>query len=157
MKTQRRRRREGKSDYKARFSLLKSDKPRLVIRKTNRYIIVQLVDTTIAQDRVIAEKTSKELLKLGWPMEKAGSLKSLPAAYLTGFLLARKLKGKLKEAVLDIGLNKNVHGSRIYAALKGALDAGLYIPHNSKALPSIERIKSNKELSSLIEKVKEKI
>ena len=35
-KVQRRRRIEAKTDYKARFNLLKSEKPRLVVRKTNR-------------------------------------------------------------------------------------------------------------------------
>ena len=38
-KTIRKRRYEGKTDYKARFFLLKSGKPRVVFRKTNRYLL----------------------------------------------------------------------------------------------------------------------
>ena len=38
-----RRRREGKTDYYQRTRLVVSDVPRMVVRKTNRHIIVQLV------------------------------------------------------------------------------------------------------------------
>ena len=101
-KTQRRRRKEAKTDYKSRFSLLKSGKPRLVVRKSNRYILVQLVSSDIAQDKIIVRASSKELLSLGWPKEKHGSLKTLLAAYLTGYLLARKGKERFKEAAPNI-------------------------------------------------------
>ncbi|MBS3077459.1 50S ribosomal protein L18 [Candidatus Pacearchaeota archaeon] len=153
-KTLRRRRRERKTDYKARFSLLKSEKPRLVVRKTNRYILVQIIDSDIAQDKVIAETSSKNLLSKGWPKEKQGSLKSLPAAYLTGFLLVKSLKTKIGEVILDIGLQRNVHGSRLYAVLKGAVDAGLKVSHNPEALPDIKMITRNEKLKSTFEKVK---
>ena len=153
-KTQRRRRKERKTDYKSRFNLLKSEKPRLVIRKTNRYIIVQIVESTIAQDRVIAEATSKDLLAKGWPKEKSGSLKSLPASYLTGYLLVKNLKAKVGEVVLDTGLQRNVHGSRIYAAFMGAIDAGLKSPHNPESLPDMKWIQSNEKLKTIFEKVK---
>ena len=155
-KTQRRRRREAKTDYNARFGLLKSEKPRLVIRKTNRYILAQIIESNIAQDKVIVRAHSKELLEKGWPKERSGSLKSLVAAYLTGKLLAKKLNGKIKEVILDIGMNRNVGGSRIYALTKGALDGGLKIPHKSESLPSEERLKSNEKTRDLI-KLKEKI
>lgn len=156
-KTQRRRRRERKTDYKARFNLLKSGKPRLVVRKTNRYILVQIVESEIAQDKVIAKASSVDLLSKGWPKEKQGSLKSLPAAYLTGFLLVKSLKTKVGEVVLDIGLQRNIHGSRLYAALKGAVDAGLKISHNPEALPEISDITKNEKLKSIFEKVKKAI
>jgi large subunit ribosomal protein L18 len=156
-KTQRRRRQERKTDYKARFNLLKSEKPRLVVRKTNRYILAQIVESDIAQDKVIAETSSKDLLSKGWPKEKSGSLKSLPAAYLTGFLLVKSLKTKIGEVVLDLGLQRNIRGSRLYAALKGATDAGLRIPHNPEALPEMDKINKNEKLKSIFEKVKEKI
>jgi len=45
MKLPRRRRIASKTDYKARLSLLKSEKPRLVVRKTNRYIIAPIIVT----------------------------------------------------------------------------------------------------------------
>jgi len=154
MRTVRRRRLEGKTDYKARLALLKSNKPRLVVRKTNRYIIAQLVKTEIAQDSILAGFSSKDLLTKGWPKELSGSLKSRAAAYLTGFALANKIKGKIKEAILDIGMNRNIQKSRIYAVLKGALDAGINIPHNPEALPSDEELKKNEKTSSFIDKLK---
>lgn len=156
-KKQKRRREERKTDYKARFALLKSEKPRLVVRKTNRYIIAQIVVSDIAQDRVIVAANSKELLSKGWPKEKSGSLKSLPAAYLTGFLVVKKLKTKIGEVVLDIGLQRNTPYSRLYAALKGAIDAGLKVPHDPSVLPDIKRIQANEKIKSLFEKIKEKI
>ena len=157
MKTQRRRRSEGKTDYKARLALLKSEKTRVVVRKSNRYVLVQLVESDKAQDRTIGRVSSKDLMEKGWPKERAGSLKSLAAAYLTGFMLGKKFKGKIKEAVLDIGLQRNAKESRIYAVLKGILDAGLNVVHNPEALPSMERIKENKKISGTFEKIKENL
>ena len=156
-KTQRRRRKEAKTDYKARFNLLKSEKPRLVIRKTNRYILVQLVQSDIAQDKVIMKANSKELMEKGWPKEKEGSLKSLTAAYLTGFLIAKKAEGKIKEAIMDMGLYRNVKGSRIYAALKGAIDGGLIIPHKEGNLPKEDAFSRNEKTKDLLNKIKEKL
>ena len=156
-KTQRRRRKEAKTDYKARFNLLKSEKPRLVIRKTNRYILVQLVQSDIAQDKVIMKANSKELMEKGWPKEKEGSLKSLTAAYLTGFLIAKKAEGKIKEAIMDMGLYRNVKGSRIYAALKGAIDGGLSIPHKEGNLPKDDAFSRNEKTKDLLNKIKEKL
>jgi large subunit ribosomal protein L18 len=156
MKTQRRRRREGKTDYRARFAMLKSEKPRLVVRKTNRYIVAQIVEATAAQDKVILEVSSKDLLEKGWPKDKSGSLKGLVAAYLTGYLLAKKLKEKPKQIIFDLGMHRHISGSRIYATLRGAVDAGLSIPHNPETLPSDERLKSNEKTSALL-KIKEKL
>lgn len=156
MKTQKRRRKQAKTDYKSRFALLKSEKPRLVVRKTNKYIIAQLVESETAQDKVIAKVSSRDLLQKGWPKEKEGSLKSLVGAYLTGFLLAKKLKRKPTEVILDSGLQRNVKGSRIYATLKGAVDAGLNVIHDQSSLPSDERLKSNEKTADLI-KLREKL
>jgi len=156
MKTIRRRRRESKTDYKARLAMLKSSKPRLVVRKSNRYITVQLVDTHIAQDKVRAKASSKELLQKGWPKDKEGSLKSLVASYLTGYLLVKKLKEKPHEIILDSGLNRSVKGSRIFAALQRAIEAGLNVPHSSKVLPSEEILNKNEKPVNLT-KIKEKL
>ena len=41
MKVSKRRRIEAKTDYAKRIKLLKSEKPRLVFRRTNKYIIAQ--------------------------------------------------------------------------------------------------------------------
>lgn len=154
MKTIRRRRGEKKTDYKARFALLKSGRMRLIVRKTNRYIIVQIVETHHAQDKVCIGMTSKVLLEKGWPKSQQGSIKNLQAAYLTGYLLGKMAKEKkIFEAILDIGMQRNIHKSRLYAVLKGALDAGLHIPHEEKALPSSEDILKNEKLKTLVAKI----
>jgi len=153
MKIPRRRRLEARTDYKARFELLKSGKTRLVVRKTNKFILAQFVTSENAQDKVITGFTSKDLLQKGWPKEKEGSLKSLQAAYLTGFMIGKKMDGKVKEALFDMGMQRNVHKSRLYAVLKGAIDAGINIPHDSKALPTEKEFAKNKELHSLMQKL----
>jgi len=134
-----RRRREGKTNYYKRVKLLKSGKPRLVVRKTLNYIWVQVIEARIEGDRVIAAAHSRELYKLyGWK----GGGKNTCAAYLTGLLAGYRalLKG-VREAVLDIGLARPSKGCRAFAALKGALDAGLKVPHSPEILPSEDRIK----------------
>lgn len=155
----RRRRLESKTDYKARLALLKSGKPRLIIRKTNKYMILQIVETDIAQDKVIVGLTSKELLNKGWPKDKSGSLKSMAASYLTGLLLGKiaKSKSKVDEAILDMGMQRNIKKSRIYAALKGVIDSGLKVPHDAESLPSLDSISKNKNLGSIFDKLREKI
>jgi len=133
-----RRRREGKTDYRRRLALLKSGLPRLVVRRTNRHIIVQVIEYSPGGDRTLAHALSKELRKFGWRY----SLKSTPAAYLTGYLAALRAKrAGVEEAVLDVGRQASTRGSRIYAALKGAVDAGLRIPHGEEILPEEERIR----------------
>ena len=97
------RRREHKTNYHLRTGLLKSNKPRLVIRKSNKYVIAQIVKSNEAQDFTIAYAISKELKGFGWNY----GMKNLPAAYLTGFLVARKAeKQKIKEAIVDIGVQR---------------------------------------------------
>lgn len=156
-KTIRRRRIENKTDYKARLTLLKSGKPRLVVRKTNKYVIVQIVEANVAQDKILVGVTSKDLLSHGWPADKSGSLKSIPAAYLTGMLLAAKAKKTIKEGVLDIGMYRNVKGSRLYAVLRGVVDGGIPIPHSKDSLPKDEDLKRNDKLTPILEKLKKEI
>ena len=151
-KTVRRRRKEGKTDYKLRFGLLKSEKPRIVFRKSNKYIIGQTISSDIAQDKILVGVTSKDLLRNGWPEEKKGSLKSLPACYLTGFMLGRK--SKVKEAIFDIGLNRNVKKSRIYAFLKGVIDAGIKVSYKEEVMPEMKSIE-REDMRKIIEKIKE--
>lgn len=158
MKTPRRRRLEKKTDYKARLALLESGSARLVVRKTNKYMIAQFVESTQAQDSTLTGTTSKALIKKGWPENMHGSLKSIHAAYLTGFLLGKLAREKnLKSAVLDIGMHRNIHKSRLYALLKGAIDAGIKIPHGSDALPSEAQFNKNEKLKHLVARLKEKI
>lgn len=136
-----RRRRENKTDYNSRLCLLKSGIPRIVMRKTSRYIIIQLVESKEAQDKTLYSTNSAELLKNGWPENAKGSLKSLPAAYLTGYLMGTKLKkANVKQVIADMGLARSTKGSRIYAAIKGMIDAGVNLPASEKILPTQERI-----------------
>src|SRR3989344_7695497 len=94
------RRREGKTDYAKRLALLKSGKPRLVVRKTNRFVIVQVISWTEKGDQTVACATSKALGNFGF-QGKSNS----PSAYLTGLLCGVKAKAKgVGEIVLDVGL-----------------------------------------------------
>ena len=132
-----RRRREGKTDYKLRLGLVRSGKPRAVVRTSNKYVYVQIVEAQPSGDVVRASASSKELAKLGWK----GGTGNLPSAYLTGTLAGRRALTKgIKEAILDIGLRPSTKGSRLYAALKGLTDAGLKVPHSEEILPSTARL-----------------
>jgi|TARA_Y100000310_G_scaffold169941_1_gene170150 large subunit ribosomal protein L18 len=155
-RTIRRRRKEGKTDYKSRFGLLKSGKARVVVRRTNKYLIGQIVSSDIAQDKVVVGVNSKDLLAKGWPKELAGSLKSLPACYLTGYLLGKKSKD-VEEGVLDIGLQRNISQSRLYSFLKGLVDSGFKIAHDEKVFPSEEMLNKNEKTGKLIKQIKEKL
>jgi len=131
-----RRRREGKTDYKARKALLLSGKPRLVVRGSLKHMIVQIIVAKPHGDEVIVSAHSKELTKkYGW--KASGG--NIPTCYLTGLLCGLKAKG-VKEAVLDIGLHSSTK-NRIFAALKGVFDAGVNVPYSEEKLPNEERIK----------------
>jgi large subunit ribosomal protein L18 len=131
------RRREGKTDYGARLKLIGLDKHRLVIRVTGNHTIAQIVDVELSGDQTLISAHSQELKNMGW----MGSGKNTSAAYLTGYLCAKKaIKEGLDGAVLDMGLKSSTKGSRVYAALKGAIDAGLEIPYNDIVLPDDDRI-----------------
>ena len=47
---------------------------------------------------------------------------------------------KIKEALLDLGLQTSSKGGRIYALVKGAADAGLDLGMDKEIFPSEERI-----------------
>jgi len=131
-----RRRHEGRTNYHARTRLVVSESPRMVVRKTNRHIICQLVRAEMVGDKTFASAHSSELRSYGY----TGSLSSTPAAYLTGMLFAvRCLKKDEPEAILDIGLHRARRGARVFAALKGAVEIGMEIPHGEEILPSNER------------------
>lgn len=133
-----RRRKNGKTDYKARKALLLSRKPRLVVRGSLRNMIAQIVVAKPTGDEVIVSTHSRELTrKYGWKASRS----NIPAAYLTGLLCGLKVKAKgVEEAVLDIGLNSPTRGGRVFGALKGVLDAGVNVPHNEEKLPDEDRI-----------------
>lgn len=133
-----RRRREGKTDYAARMKLISYDKSRLVVRLSNAQAIVQIIDYTPEGDITLAAAVSKELPKFGY----LGSTSNLSAVYLTGYLAAKRaLAAGVDSAILDIGLKSPIKGSKVFAALKGAVDAGLDIPYGDSILPADERIR----------------
>jgi len=146
-----------KTDYSARFKLLKSGLPRLVVRRGNDNIHIQVVRYDAKGDKTVAEEISRNLKKLGWK----GHCGNLPAAYLTGFMLGKKAAGAgISNAVLDIGLQMSTKGSAIYAAVKGAKDAGISIAIGEEILPDAARISGghiNAEIAKNFEEVKKKI
>jgi len=133
-----RRRREGRTDYYARGKLLLSENPRMVVRKTNREIIIQLMVPEVEGDRTLVAAYSRDLAAFGY----TGSPSNTPAAYLTGILFAARCrKAGYQAAVLDIGLARATPGARVFAALKGAVKGGLAVPHGDEILPDDSRVR----------------
>ncbi|KAI8464567.1 MAG: component of cytosolic 80S ribosome and 60S large subunit [Monoraphidium minutum] len=129
------RRRQGKTDYRARLRLCTQDKNkynthkyRLVVRFSNRDVTCQVVYSSIAGDVVVAAAYAHELPKYGL---KVG-LKNYSAAYCVGLLLARRVLTKfgLAEAYPgqaepdgeDFSVDPAEDGPRPFFCL---LDAGL--------------------------------
>ncbi|MBR9701556.1 50S ribosomal protein L18 [Candidatus Pacearchaeota archaeon] len=159
MKTLKRRRREHKTDYGKRLKLLKSGKPRVVFRRTNRYLIVQYVESKEAKDKVVLGVNSKDLLKYGWPENAKGSLKSTAASYLTGHLIGKQIKDKkLDTPIVDMGMLRMVQKGKQYAFLKGLIDSGVDVKCPENAFPSEERIKGEHMKNKVdVDTIKEKI
>jgi len=142
MKVAKRRRRESKTDYLARRNMLKSGKPRLVFRKTNKYITAQYIVSKEAQDEVKMGISSKNLMKYGWPKENVGGLKSLTASYFTGLLIGKMIQNKkLDTPLVDFGMLKTIHKNKLFAFIKGLKDSGLKIKCDEEALPEEGRLK----------------
>lgn len=132
-----RRKREGKTNYKRRLNLLKSQSLRLVVRASLKNIVVQLVTYDERGDKVVCSAHSRELIKLGLTAGRG----NVCAAYLVGLIIAKKAAERgISSAVLDMGLAPPVPGSRIFAVVRGAREGGLDIPCNEKVLPSEDRV-----------------
>ncbi len=132
-----RRRREKKTDYAARRVMATAGRPRFVVRVSGKNILVQVVRSEIEGDYVIAQAGSKDLKSYGWD----ASGKNLPAAYLIGVIAGKKAKkAGVEHAILDMGLKRITAGNKVFAVVKGALDAGLDIPCDSDITPSPGRI-----------------
>ncbi|GAX80180.1 hypothetical protein CEUSTIGMA_g7618.t1 [Chlamydomonas eustigma] len=171
------RRRQGKTDYRARLRLTKQDKNkynthkyRLVVRFSNKDVTCQIVYATIAGDVVVAAAYAHELPEYGLSV----GLTNYAAAYCVGLLCARRVLTKFGladtyegveepdgeyfkvEAVadaprpfkclLDTGLKRTSTGSKVFAALKGAVDGGLEIPHKEKRMVGYD--KSGKKMDA---------
>lgn len=146
-------------------------KYRLVVRFTNRDVICQIVSSEIVGDKVFSAAYSHELPRYGI---KHG-LTNWAAAYATGLLLARRTLVKLGldetfegveevdgeykitgpggdderrpfKAFLDVGLHRTSTGARVFGAMKGASDGGLYIPHSESRFPGYDM--ESKELDA---------
>ena len=139
-----RRKRQGKTNYRKRIKLLLASEPRLVVRKSLSNVLAQIVEYSAKGDKILISAHSNELKKLGWKYGK----NNVPACYLVGLLLGKKAKDKkVKDAVLDLGLQMTTKGSKLYAVVKGAIDSGINIPCNQKVLPNDDRL-SGKHISS---------
>ncbi|KAL1558726.1 Large ribosomal subunit protein uL18z [Salvia divinorum] len=170
------RRREGKTDYRARIRMINQDKNkyntpkfRFVVRFTNKDIICQILSSSIAGDHVLAAAYAHELPHYGLEV----GLTNYAAAYCTGLLLSRRVLKTLEldeeyegnveatgedysvepaesrrpfRALLDVGLIKTTTGNRVFGALKGALDGGLDVPHSEKRFAGFS--KDNKQLDA---------
>lgn len=127
---------------------------RLVVRFTNKDIIAQIVYAKLKGDVIVCAAYGHELKKYGLPVGHT----NYASAYATGLLVARRLLQKFKldtkyegntkvdgtayevkpaesgaqpfRAVLDTGLARTSTGAKVFAALKGALDGGLAVPHS---------------------------
>lgn len=108
---------------------------------------MQVVEYQPDGDHVIFGVTSRRLEKMGWKH----SGKNTPAAYLTGLILGKEaVKKGVGKAFLDLGLQSPIKGSKLYAALKGAIDGGLDVPTNGEVFPNEERI-AGKHISDNLE------
>lgn len=161
MKIAKIRRKENKTDYSKRLKLLKGETPRVVFRKTNKYIIAQYIRSKEAKDSVEIEVNSKKLLKKEWPEEFKGSLKSIPAAYLTGYWMGFLIKKEKKETpIVDFGMIRMLHKTKTYAFLKGLSDSGVKIQCDKEFFPEEEKIKGKnlkKDFSKHFQEVKSNI
>jgi large subunit ribosomal protein L5e len=168
--TKYKRRRVGKTDYYARKRLItqaknkyNAPKYRLVVRFTNRDIVMQIVTAEITGDKVFASAYAHELKAYG--IEHG--LTNWAAAYCTGLLIARRVLKKLGmdeefqgveeadgeynlteaseaegrrpfKAFLDVGLHRTSTGARIFGAMKGASDGGILVPHSENRFPGYD-------------------
>ena len=130
-----RRRKSLKTNYKKRFNLLRSGLPRIVVRVSNKKIIVQYVEHNSKGDNVRSSVTSDVLSKIGI---KAISYKNKFCGYLAGYYFGKQALAKKakKKAILDIGMQKLYKGGRIFSVVQGILDAGFDIPCDKEMLPS---------------------
>jgi len=107
----------------------------ITVNITNENTQVQILTPGMTGDTVVASAHSRYLLEKGWK----GSRKSVPAAYLTGYLAGKKAIGKgAKGAIMYTGTRRFTQ--RMAAALKGIIDAGLEVPADPETFPADERI-----------------
>jgi large subunit ribosomal protein L18 len=153
-----RRRREGRTNYRKRLGLLRSGKVRIVVRKSLKNTRVQFVDYKEGGDNILASADSKELTnKYNWKF----STSTTPAAYLTGILAGKRAKDKgIDKCILDTGRHPPITGSKIFASIKGVIDAGIECPYNEEKIPKEDRITGkhlDKDIMPAVNDIKSKI
>lgn len=142
-----RRKRERKTNYGKRLTLLKSGVDRLVVRLSNTGAVCQIIRYVANGDKTMVSLDSRSLRAYGW---KHG-LKNVSASYLIGILVASKAKvAKVTHAVFDTGLQLKT-SERLFAVLKGAVEGGLDVAHSADLFPADDRV-SGKHLGSAVEK-----
>ena len=137
-------------------------KYRMIVRFTNKDVICQVAYARIEGDYIVSAAYAHELPRYG---VKVG-LSNYAAAYCTGLLLARRILKKFKldtiyagqeevdgeefhiesedgkpgafRCYLDVGLARTSTGAKVFAAMKGAVDGGLDIPHGVKRFPGYD-------------------
>jgi len=137
-------------------------KYRLIVRSSNTDICCQIAYARLEGDYIVSAAYSHELPKYG---VKVG-LTNYAAAYCTGLLLARRILQKFNldkmyegttdvngdyycvedqddgpgafRCCLDVGLARTSTGAKVFAAMKGAVDGGLDIPHSVKRFPGYD-------------------
>ena len=133
----------------------------MVFRKSNRYVLAQYVSSTHAQDKIEFGISSRDLVKYGWPKDFPGGLKSIPASYLIGFLIGKRIiKESLEIPILDFGMQRALHKTKLYAFLKGLIDGGVKIKHDEELFPDENRIKGKhmkKDFSDTFDQIKSNI
>ena len=153
-----RRHRDGRTDYRRRLQLLRSNQTRLVVRRSIKQIQVQFVAYSDNGDKILTTTLSNELKKTyNWKY----SVGSIPAAYLTGLIAGKKaLKNGIENCILDIGRQRATKGSNLFAAMKGVIDAGITCPHDEEMIPATERLHGNhikSDIAPNVEKLKNQI
>jgi large subunit ribosomal protein L5e len=140
-------------------------KYRLVVRFTNRDIITQIVSSEIDGDKVFVAAYAHELKAYGikhgltnWAAAYATGLlvarRALKKLELDehfdgveepdgeyGLTEAVEVDGEERrpfKAFLDVGLARTSTGAKVFAAMKGASDGGILIPHSENRFPGYD-------------------
>lgn len=130
------RRKEGITDYRKRYRLLKSGITRAVVRPSNKGFMIEFVDYNPEGDKVLVTVTDITLKKI---YNVTGN--NIQMYYLGGYLAGKKaIEKHIESAIFDTGRYKFVHGGRLAAALKGIKDAGINIPANEDVFPDESRL-----------------
>lgn len=130
-----RRLREEKTNYRKRRTMLMGRRDFATVVVSNQNTLVQVLRPDMAGDAVLVSAHSRSLLRNGWK----GSRKSIPAAYLTGYMAGKKaIMAGNQHAILYTGTRR--YTQRTAAAVKGLKDAGMTIPADADTFPPEERI-----------------